>query len=387
MRKLWFVAMVFVLVASLSACGGGTSTGSADKIKVGLNMELSGNVASYGESGANGAILAADEINAKGGIDGKKIDIFKFDNRSDASESTNGALRLMQQDKVSAIIGSATSNNTKAMIDLSTEYKVPVVSPTATADSVTVDEKTGEVHPYMFRACFIDPFQGQVAAQFAYKDLGAKTAAIYTDTSSDYAKGLAASFKKVFTEMGGKIVSEESYVQNDTDFRSTLTRMKSANPDFIYVPGYYNEVGLIVKQAREAGITVPIMGGDGWDSPTLVELAGAQNLNNTFFTNHYSSQDPDPKVQAFVKAYKDKYGKEPDGFAALGYDAMYLLADAIKRAGSSDPQKIAQALADTKNLELATGTISIDEHHNPIKAAAIIEMKDGEQTFRTKVNP
>lgn len=387
MRKLWFAAMVFVLVAGLSACGGGSTTGSADKIKVGLNMELSGNVASYGESGANGAILAADEINAKGGIDGKKIEIVKFDNRSDASESTNGALRLMQQDKVSAIIGSATSNNTKAMIDLSTEYKVPVISPTATADSVTVDEKTGQVHPYMFRACFIDPFQGQVAAQFAYKDLGAKTAAIYTDTSSDYAKGLAASFKKAFTEMGGKIVSEESYVQNDTDFRSTLTRMKSANPDFIYVPGYYNEVGLIVKQAREAGITVPIMGGDGWDSPTLVELAGAQNLNNTFFTNHYSSQDPDPKVQAFVKAYKDKYGKEPDGFAALGYDAMYLLADAIKRAGSSDPQKIAEALANTKNLELATGTISIDEHHNPIKAAAIIEMKNGEQTFRTKVNP
>ncbi|MBE3595684.1 MAG: ABC transporter substrate-binding protein [Hydrogenibacillus sp.] len=389
-RGNW-LALMLVFVLALTACGtgggGGTASNGKGEVKIGLNLELSGNVASYGTSAANGAELAAEEINNAGGVNGLTIKIVKQDNRSDNSESANVAVRLMTQDKVSAIIGAATSGNTKAMIQLSEENKIPVVSPTATADSVTVDEKTGKVNEYMFRACFIDPFQGKVAAQFALGELGAKTAAVYTDTSSDYAKGLAASFKKAFTEGGGKIVQEESYVQGDKEFRSTLTRIKGANPDFIYVPGYYEEVGLIIKQAREMDIQAPMMGGDGWDSPKLVELAGKTNLNNTFFTNHYSSQDPDPQVQKFVKAYKDKYGSDPDGFAALGYDAMYLIADAIKRAGSSDPVKIHDALAQTKDLQLATGKISIDEYHNPVKSAAIIEFKDGEQTFRTKINP
>ncbi|CAM3516926.1 ABC transporter substrate-binding protein [Hydrogenibacillus schlegelii] len=399
-RWLLLLAAFLFVLAGCGTGGKGTSdTGSPQastpsggeaakgEVKIGLNLELSGNVSSYGTSAANGAELAAEELNKQGGIDGMTIKLVKQDNRSDNAESANVAVRLMTQDQVSAIIGAATSGNTKAMIQLSTENKVPVVSPTATAASVTVDEKTGQVHPYMFRACFIDPFQGKVAAQFALNDLKAKTAAVYIDSSSDYSKGLAASFIDTFKAAGGTIVAEESYVQKDTDFRSTLTRIKDKNPDVLYVPGYYEEVGLIIKQARELGYTGPIVGGDGWDSPTLLELAGKEALNNTFFTNHYSSEDPDPAVQAFVKAYKDKFGKTPDGFAALGYDAMYLLADAIKRAGSSDPEKIAQALAETKDLQLVTGKISIDENHNPVKAAAIIEFKDGKQTFRTKVQP
>ena len=390
-----FLSMVLILVLSLAACGpggGGSPGGGGDgggPIKVGLNAELSGDVASYGQSFVKGAELAAEKINAEGGLlGGRKIEFVKVDNKSDAAESTNAALKLMTQDNVVAIIGSATSGNTLAMVELANENQIPVIAPTATSPTVTVDPKTGQTHEFIFRVCFIDPFQGEAAAKFALQELGAKRAAVFSDSSSDYAKGLADAFKQAFTAGGGQIVAEESYVQNDTDFKSQLTRIKAANPDFLFIPGYYEEVGLIIKQAREdVGLDIPMMGGDGWDSPTMLELAGAGNLNNTFFTNHYSSQDPDPQIQEFVKAFQQKYNEVPDGFAALGYDAMMLLADAIKRAGSADPVKIKDALEQTKDLRLVTGTISINEQHNPVKAAAVIEYKDGKQVFRTKVNP
>jgi branched-chain amino acid transport system substrate-binding protein len=391
-KKLAGVFLSLMLTASLMAgCkGGAQNTGSSgdgggDVIKIGANLELSGGVASYGNSAADGVELAFEEINKKGGIDGKKLKLVKVDNKSDAAEATNGAIKLISQDQVVAIIGASTSTNTLAQVQVAQDNKVPLITPTGTNPTIT--NKDGKVNEYVFRTCFIDPFQGTVAAKFALDELKVKNAAVIIDTSSDYSKGLASAFKKSFEENGGKIVGEEAYVAKDTDFRATLTRIKSANPEFIFLPGYYEEVGLIVKQARELGINVPIMGGDGWDSPTLVEIAGPEALNNTFITNHYSANDPDEKIQSFVKAFKEKYNKTPDGFAALGYDTAYFIADAIKRAGEANPEKIKEALAQTKDLALVSGVITLDENHDPIKSATILEYKNGEQQFKVKVNP
>ncbi|MFJ7935717.1 ABC transporter substrate-binding protein [Sporosarcina sp. NPDC096371] len=368
------------------ADGGSSGSGGGDTIKIGVNLELTGGVASYGTSEVSGIDLAVDEINDAGGIDGKEIEIVKVDNKSDPAEATSAALKLITKDKVVAIIGAATSGATVAQAEIANGNKVPLISPSGTSPTVTVKED-GSVNEFVFRTSFIDPFQGTVAANFAAKELKVKNAVIYSDNSSDYSKGLAAAFKKDFEAAGGKVILEESYLGKDTDFRSTLTRIKSANPEFILIPGYYEEVGLIVKQAREMGIDVPLMGADGWDSPTLLKLAGADALNNTFTTNHYSSEDPDGIIQDFNKKFEEKYGKSPDAFNALGYDTVYLLADAIKRAGGPDSVKIKDALAETKDLELVTGLYSVDENHHPVKAATILEYKDGEQVFRAKVNP
>ena len=322
----------------------------------------------------------------QGGIDGKKIVIKKVDNKSDNAEATNAAIKLIDQDKVVAIIGAATSGATVAQAEIANSNKTPLISPSGTSPSVTVQED-GKVNEFVFRTSFIDPFQGTVAANFAANELKVKNVAIYADNASDYSKGLAASFKTDFEAAGGKIVAEESYVAKDTDFRSTLTRIKGANPEFIFIPGYYEEVGLIVKQAREMGIDVPLMGADGWDSPILVELAGADALNNTFTTNHYSSEDPDGKIQNFNEKFEEKYDKLPNSFNALGYDTVYLLADAIKRAGGTDAEDIQKALAETKDLELVTGLYTVDENHHPVKSATILEYVDGKTVFKTKVNP
>jgi branched-chain amino acid transport system substrate-binding protein len=387
-KKLAGVFMSFMMAAGVMA-GCGTSSTSGDggskTIKIGANLELSGGVASYGQSAKEGIQLAIDEINKKG-IDGKKLKLVTVDNKSDAAEATSGALKLVSQDKVVAMIGSATSTNTLAQVQIADQNHVPLITPTGTNPTIT--NKDGKVNDYVFRTCFIDPFQGTVAANFATNTLKVKNAAVLIDNSSDYSKGLAAAFKKAFANNGGTIVSEEGYVQKDTDFHATLTRIKSKNPDFIFLPGYYEEVGLIIKQARELGITVPFMGGDGWDSPTLVDLAGKASLNNTYITNHYSSGDSDQKVQDFVAAFKAAYkGKSPDAFTALGYDTVYFLADAIKRAGSADPKKIKEALAKTDGLELVSGKVKLDSNHDPIKSAVILEYKDGVQTFNSKVNP
>ncbi|MFF5396726.1 ABC transporter substrate-binding protein [Peribacillus butanolivorans] len=366
-----------------SSSSGGSST-SGDTIKIGANLELSGGTASFGQSAADGLKLAIEEIN-KEGIDGKKLEIIKVDNKSDAAEATSGSIKLVSQDKVVAVVGSATSTNTLAQVQVAQDNKVPLLTPTATNPDIT--NKAGKLNDYVFRTCFIDPFQGTVAANFASDDIGAKTAAIYVDSASDYSKGLAAAFKEAFTANGGKIVAEEAYVTKDTDFRATLTRIKSAKPEFVFLPGYYEEVGLILKQAREDGIDLPFMGGDGWDSPKVVEIAGAEALKNTFITNHYSPEDKDAKIQDFVAAYKKKYNKTPDAFAALGYDTGYYLADAIKRSGDASPEKIRQALEDVKDLQLVSGTLNLDENHDPIKSATILEYVDGKQTFKTKINP
>ncbi|MED3910392.1 ABC transporter substrate-binding protein [Peribacillus simplex] len=389
-KKLASAFLSLTLAAGvLAGCSGSgsseKSSGDGDTIKIGVNLELSGGVASYGQSIAEGLELATAEIN-KEGIDGKKIKLIKVDNKSEASEATSGAIKLTSQDQVAAIVGAATSTNSIAQVQIAQDNKVPVISPSGTSPEITFSKD--KLNDYIFRTSFIDPFQGTVAANFATKEIKAKSAAIYIDSSSDYSKGLAAAFKEQFEKNGGKIVAEEAYIAKDTDFRSTLTRLKSAKPDFIFLPGYYEEAGLIVKQARETGLDVPFMGGDGWDSPKLIEIAGAKALNNTFITNHYSSGDPDEKIQNFVSAFKAKYkDKSPDAFNALGYDTGYFLADAIIRAGSADSEKIKEALEKTADLELVTGTFTLDEKHNPIKSATILEFKEGKQVFNTKINP
>ncbi|TQR15419.1 ABC transporter substrate-binding protein [Psychrobacillus soli] len=400
MKKSKFASLFLassLLVGVLAGCGAeeegtssnggeGSSANGGDTIKIGANLELSGAVASYGTSEADAIDLAVEEINAEGGIDGKQIELIKVDNKSDAAEATSAAIKLTSQDKVVAIIGAATSGASVAQVQIATDTKTPMISPSGTSTTVTVGDD-GKVNPFTFRTAFIDPFQGTVAANFATNELKVKTAAVYADNASDYAKGLAASFIKDFEAAGGTIVAEESYVAKDTDFRSTLTRIKSSNPEFVFIPGYYEEVGLIVKQARELGITVPLMGADGWDSPTIVDLAGADALNNTFIITAYSADDPDGKAKAFAESFSKKYGKDPNSFNALGYDSVYLLKDAIERAGSTDGTKIKEAIEATDQLELVTGLYSVDENHHPIKSAVIIEFVDGKQVFNTKVNP
>ena len=395
MKKYGSLFMATALVTgALAGCGtsddsssssGNTVTG--DVIKIGANLELSGGVASYGSSINDGAKLAVEEINAAGGIEGKKIKLVAVDNKSETAEATAAATRLAEQEKVVAMLAPATSGNSVATVQIAKQHKVPIVTASGTAPNVTVNDD-GSVNEYAFRTCFIAPFQGTVAANFATNELGVKNVAIFADNASDYAKGLAASFKETVEANGGTVVAEEAYVAKDVDFKSQLTNIKGKNPDFIFIPGYYEEVGLIVKQARELGINAPLMGADGWDSPTLVDLAGAEALNNTFITNHYSSEDPDAKIQGFVEAFKAEYNQAPNAFHALGYDSIYFIVDAIKRVdGEITGEAIQKQLAATKDISLITGTFSVDENHNPVKSATVLEFVDGKQQFNSKVNP
>ena len=250
-----------------------------------------------------------------------------------------------------------------------------------------MDDKTGKVKPNTFRVCFIDPFQGTVGANFVLNELKMKKAVIFVDNSSDYSKGLAAFFKQAYLAKGGEIAGEEAYLQKDTDFKAVLTKIKTMNPEVLYIPGYYEEVGKIIKQARELGMDLPIVGGDGWDSPKLAEIAGAAPLNNTFFTNHYSPDDTSPASKAFVEAYVKAYNQKPDAPAVLGYDGARLMIDAISRAGAVEGAKVAKALAETKNYKAVTGDTSLNETHDAVKSAVIIEFKDGKQAYRATVKP
>jgi len=385
LRGVSFLVVAVFFAALVAGCGGGQQAGN--QIKLGANLEMTGGNATFGQSAANGTKLAIKEVNAKGDVLGKQLTLVVADNKSETAEAANAMQKLITQDKVVAVIAPIASSSVIAGAQVNTDSKVPAISPTASNPKVTVDPNTGKVRDYLFRAAFIDPFQGAVMANFATKTLKAKTAALYIDNTSDYAKGLGQFFKETFVKNGGKIVAEEAYLAKDTDFKATLTKIKGQNPDVIFAPGYYQEVGMIVKQGRELGLTVPFLGGDGWDSAKLPDIAGAQALNNTFFSNHYSPDDNSPAVKAFVEAYKKEYGQTPDAFAALAYDATMMVIEAIKRAGSAEPVKIKDELAKTKDYAAVSGTITLNATHDPIKSAVIIEMKDGKQTFREKVNP
>ena len=388
MRLSFIGSLVTVAMVSLmlTGCGSTPSASDSKEIKIGGNIEMTGGVANYGKATKNGIELAFKEANAAGGVLGKQLKLIVADNKSEPSEATNAITKLITQDKVSVVLGPIASSNVLATLQVGQDNKVPVVTATGTNTKITVDEN-GKVKPYAFRSCFIDPFQGTVMANFATKSLNAKTAVIYVDNSSDYSKGLAESFEAQFVKNGGTIVGKEAFLQKDQDFKSTLTKIKVMNADTIFIPAYYEEVGKIAKQARELGISIPLIGTDGWDDPKVVEVAGAAALNNTFFSTHYSSQDTDPRIVKFVAAYKQEYGEEPNALAALGYDGALMVIDAIKRANSTDPSKIRDALEQTKDLQVVTGIITLDASHNPIKSGVVIEMKDGKQSFKEKINP
>lgn len=389
MRKV--LAMVGVALLSLSlATGCGTTatapTASTEAIKVGGDLELSGGTAMFGQAAEKAIKLAFDQQNAKGGIlGGRKLEYISADNKSDAGESTAAATKLATQDKVVAVLGPMTSGDTLAAAQVVSDSKIPLITPTGTADTVTVEN--GQLKPWIFRACFIDPFQGQVAADFAFNNLKLKKAAIFIDQKGDYSKGLAAAFETNFKKLGGQVVSKEQYVAgSDKDFRATLTRIKAANPDVVFVPGYYQEVGLIVKQAREMQMNQVFLGGDGWGSPQLVDVAGKTALENTYYVNHAAMDDPG--MAQFSKDFKAKYNSDPDTFAALGYDAANMLINALEKAGSTDSEKLRSALENTKGFQGVSGTLTVDpKTHNPVKSATILKFKDGKSVFMTKINP
>ena len=374
------LAGTMLLGGVLAGCG---DDANSNEIKVGANFEITGNQANYGSAGLDGLKLAIKEANDAGGVDGKKITLVQADTKSEASEAVNSATKLISDDKVKVIVGPMVTANVMAESQVANDDKIPVIAPAATNPDVTVEN--GKAKPFIFRSCFIDPQQGTVMAEFAAKQLKAKTAVMYLDSSSDYSKSLGKVFKEKFEAAGGKVVMEEAFLAKDQDFKAALTKLKTANADVVFVPAYYEEVGKIVKQARELGITAPMLGTDGWDDPKVVDIAGADALNKTYFSTHYFEKDQD--VQGFIESFQKEYGHAPNVFAALGYDAGKMLIDAIKRAGSADPEKIQKALEETKDLQVGTGKITMDPNHNPIKSAVILEMKNGVKEMKAKIQP
>jgi len=355
--------------------GSGTGT-----IVVGYYGDLSGRTSSFGQSTKNGVEMAADEINKAGGINGRQIQIITEDDQGEPNKAATVVTKLINQDKVQALLGEVASSNSLAAAPKAQEAKVPMISPSSTNPAVT------QVGDYIFRVCFIDPFQGEVMAKFAANNLKAKRAAILYDFNSDYSRGLYQFFKRSFESQGGQIVSEKSYTQGDRDFSGQLTGIRSANPDVIYVPGYYGEVGVISNQTKQLGIKAPLLGGDGWDAPQLWELGGA-SLNGNYISNHYSVDDPSPAIKKFVADYKGRYNMLPDALAALGYDSMKVLADAIKRAGTTENVKLRDAIGQTKNFPGVTGQITIDQDRNAVKPAVVLKLQDLKFVYETTIAP
>jgi len=347
---------------------------------IGEYGSLTGSTATFGISARNGIDLAVEEVNAAGGVLGRPVKVIVEDDAGKPEEAAAAVTKLVNQDRVIAVVGEVASTRSLAGARVCQPAGVPMVTPASTNPQVT------EVGDFVFRTCFIDPFQGTVMAKFARDHLKVERVAILRDIKNDYSVGLADFFKKTFAELGGKLVGDESYSEGDTDFRAQLTNLKATNPQALFVPGYYTEVGLIARQAREKGLTVPLMGGDGWDSPKLAEIAG-DAVNGCYFSNHYTVESTEPRVQEFVKSYKAKYNEVPDAMAALGYDAAKILFNALATAGSTDAKAIRDALAATKDFTGVTGTITIDKDRNAVKPAVVLEMKGGKQTYVTTVEP
>jgi len=366
-----------VIASLLSACN---TQGGDNKVRIGVFMSTTGSTANFGISSVNGIKMAADEINAAGGINGKQVELLVQDDRSDASEAATIVTKFVTQDQVHAVIGEVASSRSIAAAPIAQNAKIPMLTPSSTNPEVT---KKGD---YIFRSCFIDPYQGAAIAQFAAKTLGAKTAAIMVDRKNDYSTGLEKVITETFTRFGGKMVATQSYQEGDQDFNAQLTSLKGSNPEVIFVPGYYNDVGLIAKQARDKGITVPLIGGDGWDSEQLYKIGGTA-LNGSYFTNHYSPFDTEPKVQKFVNDYKSRYGSTPDALAATAYDAANIMFDAIKRSKSLSGPDIRDALQATNAFPGVTGTVTFNQQRDAVKPIVMIEIKDGgTYAVRERVN-
>ena len=353
----------------------------SDTIKIGGIFPLSGSVAVYGTECRNGVEMAINEINAAGGVNGKMLELIAEDDEGSPEKSVNAYKKLVTKDNCSIIIGSLTSGCTAAISSLAQAQKVLLIAPAATQTDIT------EAGDYVFRACFIDPFQGTVGGKFALEDLGAKNAAVLYDVQNDYSIGLYENFKIAFEQGGGKVVAAESYSTGDKDFNAQLTKIKTTNPDVVYLPDYYGTVALIAKQLRAQGINAPIVGADGWDG--IIDNAGDEVLNG-FYSNHYAADSTDGKVVTFVNSYKGKYGSTPVSFAALGYDCVYLLKDAMGAAKSADSTTLKDQLMKT-NGAYVTGNLTFDAKRNPVKSAVMLEIvkQDGKlaPVYKTTVNP
>jgi len=368
----------FLLFCAVLAVAG--SVFAQETIKIGEFGSLSGDNASFGISQNNGVQMATEEINAAGGVLGKKIDLIVEDNMTKQGETTTIARKLISQDHVVAIIGEVASSKTLEAAPIAQAAKIPLIATAATNPRVT---QTGD---YVFRVCFTDDFQAVVIARFVLEKLKEKNIAFMTDVKQDYSVGLTNIAKDYLVKNGGNIVKEQSYSSGDKDFRAQLTDIKSANPDVIIITGYYPEASLIAKQARQFGIKATLVGGDGWDGSSLIPVGG-KAIEGAFFSNHFSTEDKSPLVQDFVKKYKQKYNAVPDAFAALGYDAAKLLADAIKRAGSTDSEKIRAAIQDTENFPGVSGKITIGKDRNAVKSAVIVTIKDGALKYAETIEP
>lgn len=380
MKKWGFLIGLMMLTATmLAGCGQ-----QSNELKIGVSAPISGDIAALGQSTKNAILLAEEEINAAGGLEiggAQKPVKFIIEDDENKPESTATAFqKLINQDKVLAIIGSQSSKCSNAGAPIAESAKVPQISPWSTNPNVTQDRS------YVFRACFIDPFQGKVVATFAKENLSANTAAVLYDIASDYNKGIAEVFRDEFVNAGGEIVGFETYVTKDTDFSAQLTKIKASNPDILFLPNYFNEVPLQIQQARKLGITAKIIGSDSWDNPELIILGG-KVMNDTYFTNHYSPDVDRPESQAFITRYQEKFNILPDAAAALTYDAAYLLFDAMQRAGKADSQTIRDALAETSYFSGVTGEINYNGSGDPLKGAVIIKVENGQFIFNSAVNP
>jgi branched-chain amino acid transport system substrate-binding protein len=363
-----------------STASGGVASGSGP-IPIGEYASMTGDTATFGQSSHKGSQMAVDEINDGGGINGRKLELHSEDDQSKTAEAATAVQKLIDRDRVIAILGEVASGSSLAAAPICQSKQVPMISPASTKPAVT---ETGN---YIFRVCFIDPFQGLVMAKFANDQLKLKKVAVFKAQDRPYSTGLADNFVSAFTKMGGEIVANQSYASTDTDFKAQLTSIKASNPDALYIPGYYNEVGTIARQARELGIKVPLFGGDGWDSPTIFAAAGGA-LEGCYFSNHYSPEDKSPVIQDFIKRFKAKNSDEvPDAMAALGYDAARILADSMKRAKSLSGPDLRDAIAATKDFQGVTGKITIDKDRNAQKPAVVLQIRGKAYHYVTTISP
>ncbi|EPX57780.1 Branched-chain amino acid ABC transporter, amino acid-binding protein [Cystobacter fuscus DSM 2262] len=349
-------------------------------ILVGQVGSLTGSEATFGISGRQGISLALQEANAAGGVKGRPLALRVYDSQGKPEEAAQAAARLISQDHVVVILGEAASSNSMAMADKAQAAGVPMITPTSTNPAVT---KKGD---YIFRVCFIDPFQGEVMARFAHDHLHLKRVAVLQDNKSAYSVGLTDEFRRKFTELGGVVVATESYSKGDTDFRAQLTTLKKTRPEGLFVPGYYTDAGIIARQARELGLTLPLLGGDGWDSARLFELGGAA-IEGSYYSNHYSEENPDPVLQEFITRYKAAYGQVPDSVGALAYDAARLAIDAMKRAPDLSGPALRDAIAATRDFPGVGGSITLDANRDAVKQAVILKVEGGKARFVTALKP
>jgi len=399
--KIWLGLALVVVGTLLFSCAK-----KEDVVILGEFGSLTGGTATFGKSTQRGIEMALEEVNKAGGIQGKPVRIVVEDDQSKPEEAATAVKKLVNQDKVLVVLGEVASSRSLAGAPICQEAKVPMITPASTNPKVT------QVGDFIFRVCFIDPFQGEVMAKFARNTLKTSKAAILKDIKNDYSVGLAQFFTETFKNLGGTVIAEESYSEGDIEFRAQLTSLKAKKPEVIFIPGYYTEVGLIARQARDLGITVPLIGGDGWDSPRLIEIGG-KALENTYYSNHYTPDDPRPEMQKFLADFKAKYNEIPDAMAPLGYDAARIAFDAIKRSGILDEknikdaylqntqakslmeaintpgnrERIRDALAQTKDFPGVTGLITIDENRNAKKSAVVLKIEDGKLKYVETISP